>query len=148
MNPCIDTSALAKCYVREPRSMDLLDWLDGQDGIATSPLTAVELRCLLSRRRRAGQIDASLETTAMARFDSDVLDRVWRVYPEADRLFSQARNLIDLVPGVPLRALDALHLAYARHYGAEVFVTADKNQAQAAQALGMSVLTFFESTLK
>jgi predicted nucleic acid-binding protein len=148
LNICIDTSALAKCYVREPRSMDLLDWLDGQDGIGTSPLTAVELRCLLTRRRRAGQIDASLESTAMARFDSDVLDHIWRIYPEAVNLFSQARNLIDLVPAVPLRALDALHLAYARHYGAELFVTADKNQTQAAEALGMTVLTFFESTLK
>ena len=143
MSAYIDTSALAKCYIREPRSLDVLDWADTQDGVATSPLTLVEFRCLLARRRRANQIDLPLERLALAEFDRDVHARTWRLYQDAAGLFDEARQLIDLISEVPLRALDALHLAYARHYDAKVFATADKNQADAARALGLPVFTFF-----
>lgn len=138
----IDTSALAKCYIREPRSLDVLDWADTQDEIVTSPLTLVEFRCVLARRRRARQIDAPLERVALAEFDRDVLAR-WRIQGDAIGLFNEARQLIDLIPELPLRALDALHLAYARHYGASSFATADKNQAEAARALGIPLAVFY-----
>jgi predicted nucleic acid-binding protein len=139
----IDTSALAKCYIREERSLDVLDWADAQLEVATSALTQLEFRCLLARRRRAKQIDLMLERSALAEFDRDMLAQTWHMYPEISSLFSEARNLIDLLPEISLRALDALHLAYARHYGATLFATADKNQAAAAQALGMTIFTFY-----
>lgn len=145
MSAYIDTSALAKCYIRESNSLDVLDWADALDEVSTSPLTLVEFRCLLARRRRAGQINLQLERSALAEFDRDVLGQTWNVYPDAARLFGEARNLIDLAPEVPLRALDALHLAYARHFGAKFFATADKNQAAAASALGLTVFTFYPS---
>ena len=138
----IDTSALAKCYIREPRSLDVLDWADAQDEIVTSPLTLVEFRCVLARRRRARQIELSLERVALAEFDRDAQTR-WRIHPDAASLFGEARQLIDLIPELPLRALDALHLAYARHYGATNFATADKNQAEAARALGIPITIFY-----
>jgi hypothetical protein len=138
----IDTSALAKCYIREPRSLDVLDWADTQDAIVTSPLTLVEFRCVLARRRRARQIDLSLERVALAEFDRDAQSR-WSIHNDTASLYSEARQLIDLIPELPLRALDAVHLAYARHYGAASFATADKNQAEAARALGMPVATFY-----
>ena len=143
MSVYIDTSALAKCYIRELRSLEVLNWTEAQDEVATSPLTLVEFRCMLARRRRAGQIDAPLERVALAEFDRDVQSRAWRIYHDANNLFTEARQLIDLVPELPLRALDALHLAYARHYGVESFATADKHQAQAAKALGIPVIAFY-----
>ncbi len=143
MSTCIDTSALAKCYIREPRSLDVLDWADARAEISTSPLTLVEFRCVLARRRRAGQIDIRLERNALAEFERDVRAGTWRVYADATGLFDQARQLIDLLPEVPLRAPDALHLAYARHYGAASLATADRQQAAAAQALGLEVFTFY-----
>ena len=143
MSVYIDTSALAKCYIRELRSLEVLNWTEAQDEVATSPLTLVEFRCMLARRRRAGQIDAPLERVALAEFDRDVQSRAWRIYHDANNLFTEARQLIDLIPELPLRALDALHLAYARHYGVESFATADKHQAQAAKALGIPVITFY-----
>jgi hypothetical protein len=139
----IDTSALAKCYIREPRSLDVLAWADAQDAIATSGLALVEFRCLLARRRRAGQIDPPLERSVLAEFDLDIQARTWHVYPETAGLFNAARQLIDLVPEISLRTLDAVHLAQARHFGARAFATADKAQAEAAQALGINVFTFY-----
>jgi len=139
----IDTSALAKCYIREPRSLDVLDWADAQDEVVTSPLTLVEFRCVLARRRRAQQIDLPLERVALAEFDRDVQANSWRIQQDAPSLFLEAKQLIDLIPELPLRALDALHLAYARHFGVTSFATADKHQAEAAKALGLPVFTFY-----
>ncbi len=142
MSAYIDTSALAKCYVREARSLEVVDWLDEREVVHTSPLTLVEFRCLLARRRRAGQIDSALEANALARFDQDVLDRVWRIAADAPHLLQEARLLIDMLPAVPLRALDAIHLAHARRNGTSEFATANKTQAEAARDLGMNVFIF------
>ena len=143
MSAYIDTSALAKCYIREPRSLEVLDWAAGRGDPSTSALTLVEFRCLLARRRRAGQIGADLERRALAEFDSHVRGGGWRVHPGAFGDFAEARDLIDVLPDLPLRTLDALHLAAARVLGAREFATADRIHADAAQALGFDVFTFY-----
>ncbi|MCS6787219.1 MAG: type II toxin-antitoxin system VapC family toxin [Thiobacillaceae bacterium] len=143
MNAYIDTSALAKCYLREERSFDVLAWADGVSPLAIGGIALVEIRCLLARRRRAGQIDATLEKRALAEFDLDLAAGNWIVCPDWSGLYTTARQLIELLPELPLRSLDAVHLAYARHWGCRVFATADRVQAEAAQTLGMPTLSFF-----
>ncbi len=143
MTAYIDTSALAKCYVREPGSLQVLDWTDRQGTPATAALTLVEFRCLLARRKRAGQIDAALEQRALAEFDGHVRGGAWRIQSVALKDYAAARDLIDIIPTVSLRALDALHLAAARACGATAFATADKVQAVAAAALGFAVHRFY-----
>lgn len=143
MNAYIDTSALAKCYIREPRSLEVLDWAEVQGETATAALTLVEFRCLLARRRRAGDFDATLERMALAEFDSHVRSGAWRIHHGSFGDFATARDLIDTLPNHPLHTLDALHLAAARAIGADSFATADKTQADAATALGFTVHRFF-----
>lgn len=142
MTAYIDTSALAKCYIREPRSLEVLEWADGQGETATAALTLVEFRCLLARRRRNGQIDTQLERRALAEFDGHVRGDAWRIHQNSFGDFAAARDLIDVLPDVALRALDALHLATARSVGASEFATSDKAQAKAARALGFTVHDF------
>lgn len=139
----IDTSALAKCYIREPHSLDVLNWLEGQTTPTTAALTLVEFRCLLARRRRAGQIDQTLERRALAEFDGHVRSGAWRVHESPLGEHAAARDLIDVLPDISLRALDAMHLAAARACGTKNFATADKTQAAAAEALGFNVLRFY-----
>lgn len=143
MTAYIDTSALAKCYVREPGSLQVLDWTEHQGTPATAALTLVEFRCLLARRKRAGQIDAALEQRALAEFDGHVRSGAWQIQSVALTDYAAARDLIDIIPTVSLRALDALHLAAARACGATTFGTADKIQAIAAEALGLTVYRFY-----
>lgn len=143
MSAYIDTSALAKCYVREPWSLQVLDWADRQGAPATAAVTLVEFRCLLARRRRAGQIDAALERCALAEFDGHVRAGAWQIQSVALKDYAAARDLIDIIPAISLRALDALHLAAARAIGAAAFATADKVQAVAAEALGLNVHRFY-----
>lgn len=142
MSAYIDTSALAKCYIREPRSLDVLDWLDDQGEAMTAMLTLVEFRCLLGRRRRAGGIGAPLERLALAEFDNHVRGGIWRLLNGNLAEYATARDLIDALPHLPLRALDALHLAAARGAGADTFATSDKRQAEAARVLGFTVHDF------
>lgn len=143
MSAYIDTSALAKCYIREARSMDVLAWADAEGPVATCGLTLVEFRCLLARRHRAGHIDPPLERRALAEFDRELNVCNWLIQPELAGLYQEARQLIDLVPEIALRTLDALHLAHASHEGAQDYPTADRNQAEAARALGLNTHTFF-----
>ncbi|MDP1982792.1 MAG: type II toxin-antitoxin system VapC family toxin, partial [Sulfuritalea sp.] len=76
-------------------------------------------------------------------FDSHVRSGAWRIHPTPFADYAGARDLIDMLPEVPLRAPDALHLAAARDCGAADFATADKTQADAATALGFTVHRFY-----
>jgi hypothetical protein len=138
----LDTSVLAKCYIREPRSLEVLDWAGDERNATISALALVEFRCMLARRRRAGQIDTVLERRALAEFDFHVRGGVWRVHQTGFGEYAGARDLIDVLPALPLRALDALHLACARACGVARFATADRIQAEAARALGFTVHDF------
>lgn len=143
MSAYIDTSALAKCYIREPRSLEVLDWSATEGEPTISALTLVEFRCLLARRRRAGQIAPLLERRALTEFDHHVRNGAWRLHAPLIGDYAGARDLIDMLPTLPLRSLDALHLAAARAAGASKFATSDKIQAEAAHALGFTVHEFF-----
>ena len=142
MTAYIDTSALAKCYIREQRSLEVLDWVEDRGEVATSTLVLVEFRCLLARRRRDGTIDAAMERRVLSEFDNHVRTGAWRVVHGRLGDFASARDMIDSLPAVPLRALDAIHLAAARSLDSMDFATSDRKQADAARALGFNVHDF------
>ena len=143
MSAYIDTSALAKCYIREARSLDVLSWAAEQNAPVTAALTLIEFRCLLACRRRNGEISPALEHDALAHFDDHVRSGAWFIPHDSRSDYAVARGLIDALPSLPLRALDALHLAAARSAGTRDFATADKTQASAAEALGFTVHRFY-----
>jgi predicted nucleic acid-binding protein len=138
----VDTSALAKWYLNEPRSEDFAAWVTGQRTVGISRLTVVEFRCLLARRRRAREIAARVERRIVAAFDDDVRRGFVDVYPLDDRHAIAAVEIMTALPRHPLRTLDALHLAIARETGAPALVTADRIMAAAARSLGMEVVRF------
>lgn len=138
----IDTSALAKCYIREPRSLEVLEWAERHTGATTAVLTLVEFRCMLARRRRAAEIDGALERSALAQFDSHVRNDAWRIHQISFGDYAEARDLIETLPELPLRTLDALHLTAARSINATEFASSDGTQIKAARALGFTVFDF------
>jgi predicted nucleic acid-binding protein len=138
----VDTSALAKWYLNEPRSDDFAAWITGQRAVAVSRLTVVEFRCLLARRRRAREIAARMERRIVAAFDDDVRQGFVDVHPLYDRHAIAAMEIMTSLPRHPLRTLDALHLAIARETGAPALATADRIMAAAARSLKMEVVRF------
>jgi hypothetical protein len=141
----IDTSALIKRYITEANSDEFDAFFMARTPLAISRLNLVEMRCALARRRRNGEITELLEEQAMDEVRVDIQDGVLAVHPVSDDQVVHALHLIDQVAPLPLRTLDALHLSTALHIDAREFATADRNQAEAAKALGMAVFTFIQS---
>ena len=138
----VDTSALAKWYLPEPGSEAFVDFIRRQDSAAISRLTTVELRCLLARRRRAGDITVQHERDAWSTFEADILAGHLHVEALADGHAISARDLLTRLEHLPLRTLDAFHLAIAQSLAVGLVATADRVMARAAEALGMTALMF------
>lgn len=139
-----DTSALAKWYLNEELSDEVERYIQEHGPVAISDLTAVEMRSLLSRRRREREIDIKTETRAFAVFEEDVRRGFLIRNPLPATLAAGAVNLIASFPDLPLRALDAMHLVAAQEIGAGVLATSDRVMAEAAEALGLTVVRFLE----
>ena len=140
--PYVDTSALAKWYLNESGSAEFVDFIRRQRLALISRLTVVELRSLLARRRRSREITAEYQRDAVRTFESDIRRGFLHVEPLFDRQAVIAGDFIDRVVDLPLRTLDALHLAVAHTIGACLVATADRNLARAAEALGFATVTF------
>jgi predicted nucleic acid-binding protein len=138
----VDTSALIKRYITEANSDEFDAFFMARTPLAISRLTLVEMRCALARRHRNNEITALLEEQAMDEVRTDIQDGALSVHPINDDQVVHALHLIEQVAPRPLRTLDALHLSAALRINAHEFATADKNQAAAAQALGMTIFTF------
>lgn len=123
----IETSAAAKLLVDESESSRLAAWLDSavdsDDVLLSSMLLETELRRLAVRV----DLGQAAVTHLLDRFDLIEADR--SLYREAG-----------LLPGRHLRSLDALHLAVALRVTADVMVTYDHRQADAAEVVGLPVL--------
>jgi len=140
--PYLDTSALAKWYLNEARSEEFERFLRAHDSAAISRLTVVEFRCLLARRRRAREISPPLERDLFAAFLEDISRGFLSAHPLEDAHAFAALEMLSTLKAIPLRTLDALHLAIAREISASLLATADLVMAQAATALGLQVARF------
>ena len=143
MNVYVDTSALAKWYVNEAQSEEVEDYLREACPVAISLLTKVEMRSLLARRRREGQIDAETQAKVLATFEGDIASGHLVLVPHTVESFLVAEALLGAHPKTPLVTLDALHLGVMRAAGIQELATADRVMARAAELLQMECRTFF-----
>jgi len=129
----VDSSALLKRYVDEADSADADALLRADGSLLTARHTIVEVRRNLARLLSGRQL-----FTARAAFASDL--RSISII-ELNQSTCESAALIAETTGV--RTLDALHLAAAQrvHAPGVGFLTFDVRQAQAARALGLTVVT-------
>ncbi|MFN6961825.1 MAG: type II toxin-antitoxin system VapC family toxin [Rhodocyclaceae bacterium] len=139
----VDTSALLKRYIAEALSNSFEAFFLSNAPLAISRLTYAEVRSALARRRRAGQIDARIEQSALQQCVTDLHEGALHLYPIEDGHIASAFDLIGRLCELPLRTLDAVHLSVAADLEATAFATADRIQADAAQALGFEVHRFY-----
>jgi len=107
-----------------------------------SDLTLVEMRCLLGRRRREGDIDADTELRVFATFQEEIRQGILISHSLFDGIAAAALNLLSILPAIPLRTLDAFHLAIVNQIQAGALATADRIMAEAAAALDIPVVRF------
>lgn len=142
MQVYLDTSALAKWYINEARSERFSVWICDQQDTHISSLTAAELRCLLSRRRRMGDIEPEFEQHLFTVFRADVKAGHLIEHPVEDSHVTNSIDIMNRALPVPLRTLDAIHLSIAIAVGCKALATADIAMATAAQALDLQVFDF------
>lgn len=138
----IDTSALAKWYLPEAGSDTFANWMQQQKDTCISSLTRTEFRCLLARRQRMGLLTGVQVQQLYAIFQRDCQDGHLLHFPVTDQHIINAELMIESLPTIALRTLDALHLSIAHDISAKTLATADKIMAQAAQQLEIKVEWF------
>jgi hypothetical protein len=135
-----DTSALVPLFIAERESARAERWLRADPGVIVWMLTRVELLSAIARRRRGDRkANRVLRTARMNLLEA------WTEWMEVIDMPAARRQAERLVETHPLRAADALQLAAALVACEGVassltFVTLDRNQAEAAEREGFTVL--------
>ena len=121
------------------------EWIQTLDQAIISELTKTDMRCLLARKRRTQEFDRETENKIFATFENDLATGHLYCPSIQQGCFDIAIQLIDCLPKIPLRTLDALHLAVAQQLNVDSIATADAVFATAARALGFQVITFMDN---
>jgi len=131
----LDTSVLTSYYCPEARSARIQRMLSRLEGPTVSPLVEVELYCVVARKVRTGDLDESEARRIFAQFQVHLAEPRYHVVPIGAAEYALARDWIAGL-AVPLRVLDALHLAAAFAHSLRL-LTADRALAQCAKQLGV-----------
>jgi predicted nucleic acid-binding protein len=138
-----DTSCLVKLYVPEMDSAFFRSHVVGGATIVTSELARLELWTTFRRKEALGDVAHGGGLQALRAYDTDVLGGLVTVVPMTAIVRSQFESVIEQclsrVPPLPLRTLDALHLATAVTSSESQFVATDKRLRGAASMLGLTV---------
>jgi hypothetical protein len=133
----VDTSALVKLYVDEPDS-DACEATVAGNSLASSSLLYCEFRSALLGKLSRMLISRAFLDEAWDAFEDDIAANRIHLIPVNDRLVNEAAGIVDeLYPDVPLRTLDALHLATCRSVLAGPLFTRDIRMLQAAARMGL-----------
>lgn len=130
----LDSSALAKRYVEEAGSERLESMLGGAERLGLSVLVVPEVVSGLRRRRRERDLTEAQYVAAKAALLRDVTDS--EIVAVVDTVVAAA---IGILERSNVRALDAIHIAAALEWSADLFATADERQLQAAERAGLTV---------
>ena len=133
MSTYVDSSALLKRYVEEADSTAADALLRADPALLTARHTIVEVRRNLARTLSGRELIAARAVFAEDLASFSVI--------ELDEATCESAAMIAETTGV--RTLDALHLAAAQRVASPGvgFLTFDLRQAQAARALGLTVVT-------
>jgi predicted nucleic acid-binding protein len=127
-----DSSAFAKRYVEEIGSQLVDDICLNTKIVSLSVICAPEIISALNRRVREKSLSRQDYFTIKQHLSDDIRDAVIiNLLPEV--IVTSTK----LLEASPLRAMDALHVACALVWDAELFVSSDKQQITAAKKAGL-----------
>ncbi|MGA2609260.1 MAG: type II toxin-antitoxin system VapC family toxin [Terriglobia bacterium] len=134
MNVFLDSSALAKRYIQEPGSDRLEEILFSASSLGVSVICVSEVVSALCRRRRERKLSPQEYLKAKQALFEDIEDA--SVLNVTEQIMARA---VELLERWPIRSSDALHVASAAEWSAELFVSGDERQCAAARAYGLQV---------
>ena len=130
-----DSSALAKRYVADETSEEFDQVLQRASSLAVSVFCLPEIVSALCRRRRERTLSPAQYTAAMNALESDLADAT--VIQINDEVLLEGIRLLE---SHPLRSSDAIQIASALAWHADMFVSADARQCAAAKASRLDVV--------
>lgn len=135
----LDSCIIVKLLVIEPDSEFFIGSLEGKP-LVTSELAQTEVFSALLARERAGKISATDRRRAWKEFEARIKAGEIRIEALNSTVLRKARHLLEQThPRVPLRTLDALHLATADLCQDFPLTTTDSRLRDAATLLGIEL---------
>jgi predicted nucleic acid-binding protein len=132
MRLAVDSSSLAKRYIHEAGSEQLAELLRQATELGLCVIVVPEILSALNRRVREGILCQRDYRQVKTQLLMDVRDvTILQITPAV------AARTVGLLEKNTLRAMDALHLACALEWQADLFLSSDKRQVQAAGKSGL-----------
>lgn len=142
----LDSCIIVKLVSREPDSEAYHGIVAGQP-VVTSELAVAEVRSALLSKERAGRISRQDRLTGWRLFQEKVRDQEFHLLPLNRQVIERAGAVIEQChPGVPLRTLDAIHVATAELHGGEQMCSSDQRVCAAADVIGLSLVPLPKTT--
>jgi predicted nucleic acid-binding protein len=133
-----DSAYIAKCYVREPGSDEVLDLAEASAGRTSLVLAVVEVNAVFQRHFREKKLTHDQLLEICLRFDKDQKDGLWHWLPMDTASIQQAGTKFrHLPPKTFLRSADCLHLAAASEAGFAEIYSNDPHLLAAAPYFGL-----------
>ena len=139
----LDTAILVKLFVPEPDS-DFYARMTDRQTIVSSWLAYTETWSALLAKERNGLLDPRHRAQAWAEFERNVEEETIRLVPLTIPIFRKVNRILEAChPHIPLRSLDAIHLACCDHVQEWPLCTNDKRMRQAAEHLNFPLGSLF-----
>jgi predicted nucleic acid-binding protein len=132
MRVLFDTSALYKRYAAEAGTDEVQALSESAHEVCVAAHCLTEIASVLNRQRHEGLVPGDGYVRILSEVHRDFQDFT-QVALDAN---VQALS-IAAMERIRLRAMDALHIGSAQHAAVDLFVTADRRQAAAAEAAGL-----------
>jgi predicted nucleic acid-binding protein len=136
----LDSAIIVKLLVREPDSDWFTRHLSGHS-FDTSELALTEVCAALLFKERDQNITAAERVKATEKFFSMVEDKLILLHPLNRKVLERARAIqLACHPHVPLRTLDALHIAACDLHHGGTLATTDRRMRAACAQIGIALL--------
>jgi predicted nucleic acid-binding protein len=136
----LDSAIIVKLLVREPESEWFGKNLAGREFV-TSELALTEVRSALLARERGGYITPHERTAAAEKFCSMIESESIRLLPLNRPVLERASAIQHAChPHIPLKTLDALHVATCDLHRSGVMSATDKRIRAACKQLGITLI--------
>ena len=133
-----DSSAFVKRYIRESGTDQVLDWCDKATEIGLASIILPEIISAFCRLRRESIISEVQYRQLKSLLFADIEDAAL-----CDLAPTVLAQTISALENNKLRAMDAIHIASAVIMKADIFISADKRQCEAAVQAGLRVESLF-----
>ena len=134
MRVFFDSSAFAKRYVREAGTEAVLAWCDRATEVCLSAIALPEVISAFCRLQREGKLTAQQYRQIKSLLLADVED-----IAISDVTATVIQHAFASLENNVLRGMHAIHIASALALHADVFVSADMRQCDAAANAGLTV---------